>query len=64
MGAVLLCFVKFYVIIKMSLSAVPRAGKEVRTMYTISSFVWSVAAGIVANFICKWLDVLFRSDKH
>ena len=33
-------------------------------MYMIPSFVWSVAAGIVANFICEWLDVLFRSDKH
>ena len=33
-------------------------------MYTIPSFVWSVAAGIVANFICKWLDVLFMRTMH
>ena len=48
----------------MPLSAVPRAGKEVNALNTIISFVWSVAAGIVANFICKWLDGFFRSGKH
>lgn len=33
-------------------------------MYTIISFVWSVAAGIVANYAGKWLDGLFKGGKH
>lgn len=30
----------------------------------ILSFVLSVAASIVAYYICKWLDEQFRSGKH
>ncbi len=33
-------------------------------MEYIVSFALSVAAGIVASYICKWLDEQFRSGKH
>ena len=39
-------------------------GKEVRSMETILNFLLSVAAGVVADAICKWLDEQFRSGKH
>ena len=39
-------------------------GKEVNLMEYIFSFALSVAAGIVASYIYKWLDEQFRSGKH
>ena len=33
-------------------------------MEYIFSFALSVAAGIVASYIYKWLDEQFRSGKH
>ena len=39
-------------------------GKEVRSMETILNFLLSVAAGVAADAICKWLDEQFRSGKH
>ena len=33
-------------------------------MDVVSTFLLSVAAGIVAYYICKWLDEQFRSGKH
>ena len=33
-------------------------------METIFSFARSVAAGIVAYYICKWLDEQFKAGKH
>ncbi len=38
--------------------------KEVIRMETIFSFALSVAAGIVAYYICKWLDEQFKTGKH
>lgn len=39
-------------------------GKEVIPMEMVFTFVLSVAAGIVAYYICKWLDDLFKGGKH
>ena len=33
-------------------------------MNTILSFVLSVAAGVVSNCICKWLDGEHKDSKH
>jgi len=33
-------------------------------MEMVFTFVLSVAAGIVAYYICKWLDDLFKGGKH
>lgn len=33
-------------------------------MDAIFTFILSVAASIVAYYICKWLDEQFRSGKH
>ena len=33
-------------------------------MTTISSFVLSVVAGVVSNYICKWLDKQHKDSKH
>ena len=33
-------------------------------MESIISFLLSVAASVVADCICKWLDEQFRSGKH
>ncbi len=33
-------------------------------MNTIFSFVLSVAAGVISDYICKWLDDLFKPGKH
>ena len=33
-------------------------------MEILLTFVLSVAAGIAANYICKWLDGLFKAGKH
>ena len=33
-------------------------------MNAIFTFILSVAASIVAYYICKWLDEQFRSGKH
>ena len=30
--------------------------REVRLMLTMVSFLLSVVAGVVSNYICKWLD--------
>ena len=38
--------------------------KEVRSMFDIWSFVLSVAAGVVANYIYKWLDEQDKDSKH
>ena len=38
--------------------------KEVRPMSEILSFVLSVAAGVVANYIYKWLDEQDKDGKH
>ena len=37
---------------------------EVIPMTTISSFVLSVVAGVVSNYICKWLDKQHKDSKH
>ena len=39
-------------------------GKEVRPVNAIFNFLLSVAAGVAADAICKWLDEQFRSGKH
>lgn len=33
-------------------------------MEMVLTFVLSVAAGIVAYYICKWLDDQFKGGKH
>ena len=33
-------------------------------MEMVFTFVLSVAAGIVAYYICKWLDDQFKAGKH
>ena len=33
-------------------------------MSVISTFVLSVAAGVVSYYLCKWLDDLFKPGKH
>ncbi len=33
-----------------------RNGKGVNDMCTLFSFLLSVAAGVIAGYICKWLD--------
>ena len=33
-------------------------------MNHIFSFILSVAAGVVTNYICKWLDGWFHDRKH
>ena len=38
--------------------------KEVRHMPDILSFLLSVAAGVVANYIYKWLDEQDKDSKH
>ena len=38
--------------------------KEVRHMHDILSFLLSVAAGVVANYIYKWLDEQDKDSKH
>ena len=38
--------------------------KEVRSMFDIWSFLLSVAAGVVANYIYKWLDEQDKDRKH
>ena len=40
-------------------------GKEVRLMNTVLTFILSVAAGVVAYYVCKWLDEqFFVNGKH
>ena len=39
-------------------------GREVRLMDVVSTFLLSVAAGIVAYYICKWLDGWLTGRKH
>ena len=39
-------------------------GEEVRPMSEIISFVLSVAAGVVANYVYKWLDEQDKDGKH
>ena len=39
-------------------------GEEVRHMHDILSFLLSVAAGVVANYIYKWLDERDKDSKH
>ena len=39
-------------------------GEEVRHMHDILSFLLSVAAGVVANYIYKWLDEQDKDSKH
>ena len=58
----LLYFVEFYVILKLPSPFPP--GREVKIMMAMISFALSVAAGIVSNYICKWLDELFKDGKH
>ena len=31
---------------------------------SLASFLVSVAAGVIANYICKWLDGCGKSSKH
>ena len=31
---------------------------------SLASFLVSVAAGVIANYICKWLDGYGESSKH
>ena len=31
---------------------------------SLASFLVSVAAGVIANYICKWLDGCGESRKH
>ena len=38
--------------------------KGVRHMHDILSFLLSVAAGVVANYIYKWLDEQDKDSKH
>ena len=38
--------------------------EEVRPMSEILSFVLSVAAGVVANYVYKWLDEQDKDGKH
>ena len=33
-------------------------------MEAVFTFIQSVAASVVAAYICKWLDDLFKSGKH
>ncbi len=33
-------------------------------MNILSTFLLSVAASVVAYYICKWLDDQFKSGKH
>ncbi len=39
-------------------------GKEVIPMEQVVSFILSIAAGVVSNYICKWLDEQFKAGKH
>lgn len=48
----------------MPLHSGPFYGKEVSLLNTFFTFALSVAAGIVADYICKWLDEQFHSGKH
>ena len=60
-----LLFVEDCVILYLPLHSGPFYGKEVRRMSIISNFLLSVAAGIVATYICKWLDEqFFVNGKH
>ncbi len=31
---------------------------------SLASFLVSVAAGVIANYICKWLEEQFKAGKH
>ena len=40
-------------------------GKEVETMDALITFIQTVAAQVVAYYLCKWLDSLFfKGSKH
>ena len=40
------------------------SGREVSGMDTLATFVLSVVAGIVSDFISKWLNDQFKPGKH
>ena len=56
--------VEIYGILIVSAFRLHYTEKEVVRMETIFSFALSVAAGIVAYYICKWLDEQFKAGKH
>lgn len=33
-------------------------------MELLTTFILSVAAGVVSYYICKWLDEQFKAGKH
>lgn len=41
-----------------------KLGEEVIPVETLISFILSIAAGVVSNYISKWLDEQFKADKH
>ena len=43
----------------------PNRGNEVNPLETLSTFIQTVAAQVVAYYLCKWLDSLFfKGSKH
>ncbi len=56
-------FVESYVIIQLlpfPLNFIEMGGEYM----SLASFLVSVAAGVIANYICKWLDGCGKSSKH
>lgn len=45
-----------YVILFLPPYSVPIHGKEVKSMNGVLSFVLSIAASVIAYYICKWID--------
>ena len=57
-------FGELYVIMVLRSNSAHFIGKEVGTMNHIFAFMTSVAANVVSNFVCKWLDGWFKDRKH
>ena len=57
-------FGELYVIMILRSNSAHFIGKEVGTMNHIFAFMTSVAANVVSNFVCKWLDGWFKDRKH
>ena len=57
-------FDELYVILVLRSNSAHFIGKEVGTMNHIFFFITSVAANVVSNFVCKWLDGWFKDRKH
>ena len=58
-------FVEIYAILKLLHCSTPSSWRKgVSAMNGIISFALSVAAGVVANYIYKWLDGQNKDSKH